>query len=116
VGYAARLNVASWSWTTVICHCISMLLSSSLFSSVVCSTVKAPPISLGDVLQRIQSDPLRSCRRKFVLTLLHVDAIKKRIGTKDESGVRQYRLCVNVALVLIFWLQTDRRSYCWSVP
>ena len=37
VGYAARLNVASWSSTTVIYHFISMLLSSSLFSSVVCA-------------------------------------------------------------------------------
>src|SRR4029434_1021915 len=65
VGYAARLNVASWISTTiaVICHCISMLLSSSPFSSVVCSTVKAPPTGVGDVLQRIQSDPLGSCAR-----------------------------------------------------
>src|SRR4029434_6721278 len=39
VGYAARLNVASWSSTTVICHFISMLVSSSTFSSVICSTV-----------------------------------------------------------------------------
>src|SRR4029434_404114 len=60
VGYAARLNVASWSSTTVICHCISMLLSSP-FSSVVCSTVKAPPTGVGYVLQRIQSDSLGSC-------------------------------------------------------
>ena len=35
-----------------------MLLSSSPFSSVVCSTVKAPPTGVGDVLQRIQSDSL----------------------------------------------------------
>ena len=63
VGYAARLNVASWSSTTVICHFISMLLSSSPFSSVVCSTVKAPPTGVGDVLQRIQSDSLGSCAR-----------------------------------------------------
>src|SRR4029434_1714686 len=33
VGYAARLNDASWSSTTVICYFISMLLSSSPFSS-----------------------------------------------------------------------------------
>src|SRR4029434_2005020 len=38
VGYAAKLNVASWSSTTVICYFDSMLLSSSPFSSVVCST------------------------------------------------------------------------------
>src|SRR4029434_10194032 len=31
VGYAARLNFASWSSTTVICYFISMLLSSSPF-------------------------------------------------------------------------------------
>src|SRR4029434_352789 len=65
VGYAARLNVASWSLTTVICHCISMLLSSSPFSSVVCSTVKAPPTGVGYVLQRIQSDSLGSCARNL---------------------------------------------------
>src|SRR4029434_6732304 len=40
VGYAAKLHVASWSSTTVICYFISMLLSSSPFSSVVCSTLK----------------------------------------------------------------------------
>src|SRR4029434_10862083 len=39
VGYAAKLNVASWSSTTVICYFINMLLSSP-FSSVVCSTLK----------------------------------------------------------------------------
>ena len=60
VGYAARLNVASWSSPTVICHFISMLLSSSPFSSVVGSTVKAPPTGVGDV---IQSDLLGSCAR-----------------------------------------------------
>src|SRR4029434_5783191 len=63
VCYAARLNVASWILTTVFCHFISMLLSSSPFSSVVCSTVKAPPIGLGDVLQLSQSDSLGSCAR-----------------------------------------------------
>ena len=101
-----------WISTTVFCHFIRMLLSSPPFSSVVCSTVKAPPTGLGDVLQRIQSDRLGLCRRKFLFTLLRVDAIKKRIGSKNESGFRQSRLRVNVALVLIFWLQTDRRSYC----
>src|SRR4029434_1228083 len=54
VGYAAKLNVASWSSTTVICYFDSMLLSSSPFSSVVCST-KAPPTGVGDVLQLSQS-------------------------------------------------------------
>src|SRR4029434_3322777 len=43
LGYAAKLNVACWSSTTGICYFISMLLGSFLFSSVVCSTVKAPP-------------------------------------------------------------------------
>src|SRR4029434_5848887 len=57
VGYAAKLNVASWSSTTVICYFDSMLLSSSPFSSVVCST-KAPPTGVGDVLQLSQSDSL----------------------------------------------------------
>src|SRR4029434_3364499 len=98
VGYAARLNVASWSWTTVICHCISMLLSSSLFSSVVCSTVKAPPTGVGDVLQRIQSDSLGSCARKFLFTRLRVYAIKKWSRVKNESGFRQTRLRVHGAL------------------
>src|SRR4029434_2631371 len=84
VGYAARLNVASWSSTTVICHFISMLLSSSQFSSVVCSTVKAPPTGLGDVLQRIQSDSLGSCARKFLFTRLRVYAIKKWSRVKNE--------------------------------
>ena len=62
VGYAAKLNVASWSSTTVICYFDSMLLSSSPFSSVVCST-KAPPTGVGDVLQLSQSDSLGSCAR-----------------------------------------------------
>src|SRR4029434_8190836 len=57
VGYAAKLNVASWSSTTVICYFDSVLLSSSPFSSVVCST-KAPPTGVGDVLQLSQSDSL----------------------------------------------------------
>src|SRR4029434_3097313 len=43
VGYAAKLNVGSWSLTTIICYFISMLLSSSPFSSVICSADKAPP-------------------------------------------------------------------------
>src|SRR4029434_1755760 len=60
VGYAAKLNVASWSSTTVICYFDSMLLSSSPFSSVVCST-KAPPTGVGDVLQLSQSDSMGSC-------------------------------------------------------
>src|SRR4029434_248138 len=62
VGYAAKLNVASWSSTTVICYFDSMLLSSSPFSSVACST-KAPPTGVGDVLQLSQSDSLGSCAR-----------------------------------------------------
>ena len=62
VGYAAKLNVASWSSTTVICYFDSMLLSSSPFSSVVCST-KAPPTGVGDVIQLSQSDSLGSCAR-----------------------------------------------------
>ena len=49
VGYAARLYIASWISTTVYCHFIPMLLPSP-FSSVVCSTVKAPPTGLGDIL------------------------------------------------------------------
>src|SRR4029434_10675203 len=61
VGYAARLNVASWILTTVFCHFIRMLLSSSPYSSVVCSTVKAPQTGSEDLLQRMQSDPLGSC-------------------------------------------------------
>src|SRR4029434_8362565 len=78
-----------------------MLLSSSPFSSVVCSTVKATPTGLGDVLQRIQSDPLGSCRRKSLLTRLRVDVTKKTIRVKNESGFRQTRLCVNHALVVL---------------
>src|SRR4029434_9974930 len=62
VGYAAKLNVASWSSTTVICDFDNMLLSSSPFSSVVCRT-KAPPTGVGDVLQLSQSDSLGSCAR-----------------------------------------------------
>src|SRR4029434_9170821 len=55
VGYAARLYVASWMLTTVFCNFIRMPLSSSLFSSVVCSTVKAAPTGLGKRPQRLQS-------------------------------------------------------------
>ena len=98
VGYAARLNVASWISTTVICHFISMLLSSP-FSAVTSSTVQAPPTGMGDVLQRIQSDSLGSCARKFLFTRLLVHAIKKWIRVKNESGFRQTRLRVHRALV-----------------
>src|SRR4029434_4692980 len=78
-----------------------MLLSSSPFSSVVCSTIKAPPTGVGDVLQRIQSAPLRSCARKFLLTQLRVHEIKKWIRVKNESGFRQPRLRVHGALIFL---------------
>src|SRR4029434_5892666 len=51
VGYAARLSVASWISTAVFYHFIRMLLSSSPFSSVFCSTIEAPLTDLGDKLQ-----------------------------------------------------------------
>src|SRR4029434_2213459 len=72
-------------------------MSSSPFSSVVCSTVTEPPTGLEDILQRIQSDPLRSCKRTFFLTRLRVYAIKKSTGSKNESGFSQSRVRVNVA-------------------
>ena len=93
VGYAARLIVASWISTTVFCHFIRMLLSSSPFSSVVFSTATVPPTGLGDILKWIQSDPLRSCKRNFFLTRVRVYAIKK----STRQGFRQSRLRVNVA-------------------
>src|SRR4029434_718893 len=80
--------VASWISTTVICHCISMLLSSSPFSSVVCSTVKAPPTGVGDVLQRIQSDSLGSCARD--LKSGYVGKMNPDSGKLDFVCMRPY--------------------------
>src|SRR4029434_1606644 len=51
-------------------------------------------------IQPLRSAPALPCERRFFLTWLCVNAIKKGTGSKNVSRFRQSRLRVNVAVVL----------------
>src|SRR4029434_10079582 len=72
-----------------------LLVGSRLLSSVTLCTCSMTSLQR---FQQLCSAPALPCERRFFLTRLHVDAIKKGNGSKHKSGFRQSRFRVDVVI------------------